>query len=149
MKKKKRDFKENPKNILSAKRAMKKFVDYLNQAKIFNEKIPYLVIHQKDKRMSSNLELELTFKDNINYNGNETIFNYIIEKLNNVSNYEIAFKYNEIIASITDKTNKKCYFNYLVAFSVLNFDKKCNKIKLIIQMYNNSIPDFCFIGVNN
>ena len=41
-----RDYKKNPKIIFSLKTRMRKFIDLINEAEIFNEKIPYMVIHQ-------------------------------------------------------------------------------------------------------
>lgn len=157
-----RDFKENPECIFSIKQSMRKFVDCLNSIEIFNEKIPYLMIHQSEKQMSSELELKLTFKENIiaNYTEkqvgkvNNQIFEYISKKLDELPNF--SFEYGETIMKIIDKTKIDHYCSYLVAFNVSIFDDDSdenmeidNVCKLRIRIYNKDIPNFEIVNIKN
>ena len=91
-----RDFKEIPKSVFLTRQAMKKFTDCLNKSGIFNQKIPYLVIHQKERYYGSELELKLTFKEDIktictSKDANERdkqLTMYILKKLNSVPNFK-------------------------------------------------------------
>ena len=160
--KEKRDYKQNPECIFSIKQSMRKFVDCLNNTEIFNEKIPYLIIHQSDKRMSNEVELKLTFKENIIANctekqadkANNQIFQYISKKLDELPNF--SFEYGETIMKIIDKTNIDHYRIYLVAFNVWIFDDDSdenmeidNVCKLRIRIYNKDIPNFEMVNINN
>lgn len=157
----KRDFKENPECIFSIKQTMRKFVDCLNSTEIFNEKIPYLIIQQSEKRMSSELEVKLTFKENIIANCtekqadkvNNQIFEYVSKKLDELPNF--SFEYGETIIKIIDKTNIDHYRSYLVAFNVWIFDDVLmkenteidNVCKLKIRIHNKDIPNFEIVNI--
>ena len=85
----KRDFKENPEIIVSKRKIVNTFTDCLNKAEIFNEKIPYLVIHRTEREgLGSRLEIDLTFKEDIKGictsenedDANKKLTQYIIKK---------------------------------------------------------------------
>lgn len=125
----KRDFRVHPKAGFSTRAAMRKFTDCLNEAGIFNEKIPYLVIHQGEKYYSSKLELKLTFKDNIKnictskdiQEIDKQLTGYILKKLNKIPNFEFSIDKFWVILMI-DKTNTEVYKQYAIftLFEVFN-----------------------------
>lgn len=134
----KRNFKENPKSVFSVRESMQKFIDCLNNAKIFNEKIPYLVIQQKEKRDTSKMEIKLTYKEKLN--NKKEIYEYITKKLDNLSKF--SFEYNDTLIKIIDKTDENLYKSYLVAFLVSQEKCENNTCKLVIYIYNKDIPGF-------
>ena len=160
-----RNYKKYPKNELSTRARMKKFVDCLNKAEIFNEKIPYLVIHQKERYFSSKLQIKLTFKENINEiitekncdKASEQFENYIIDKLNSISTLSVKKSFNNVFLEIIDSTDINCYKKYLVAYNFKIFNNVCykniNNCFLIMKIYNKNIPLFKIVpneeGSNN
>ena len=150
----KRDYTVHPETNFSARARMKKFVDCLNKAGIFNEKIPYLVIHQGEKYYSSKLELKLTFKENIKDifidkncdELNEQFEKYIIDKLNDIPNFVFKKSTNKVFLEIIDKTNSEHYKKYVVAYNFEIFNEfhkeNSNNCTLIIRIYNKDIPLF-------
>ena len=154
----KRNYKEFPEPNFSARTKMKKFVDCLNKAEIFNEKIPYLIIKRGEKYYSSKLEVNLTFKEDIkdkftdnNCNKiNEQFENYIIEKLDNIPNFEFKKANSKVFLDIIDKTNAEHYKKYLIAYKFEIFNRTCEKISsnctLTMRIYNTGIPLFEIIA---
>ena len=134
---------------------MKKFIDCLNRAEIFEEKIPYLVIHRKEKFFSSKLELNVTFRENIsklivNNNEKEQIEKYIIDKLNKNQNFTVKKSSNSVFLKVIDnsdvKYNKKFLVAYYFDFSNIFSKKDINKCLMSIEIYNKYIPMFELIS---
>ncbi len=148
----KRDYKKHPEIVFSTRAIMKKFVDCLNQAEIFNEKIPYLVIHQGEKYYSSILKLNLTFKENIksmltgenSSKVNEQFEKYIIDKLNNIPN--INFRKSNLFLEFIDETNTEHYKKYMISYTFEIFNnihkRNSSNCTLTIRIYNKDIPLF-------
>ena len=151
-----RDFKENPKCIFSTRQAMIKFTDCLNKSGIFNEEIPYLVIHQGERFYGSEQKLKLTFKENIktictSKDTNERdkqLTMYILKKLNSVPNFEFDLV-NKVFIHMLDKTDKDVYKKYLVAYLFSFFYKFedenkpiTNSCNLVVRIYNKDVPSF-------
>ena len=118
----KRDFKENPEIIVSKRKIVNTFTDCLNKAEIFNEKIPYLVIHRTEREgLGSRLEIDLTFKEDIKGictsenedDANKKLTQYIIKKLNTISNFEFSLNGKWYI-DVLDKTNIEHYKSFSV-----------------------------------
>lgn len=149
-----RDFKEIPKSVFLTRQAMKKFTDCLNKSGIFNQKIPYLVIHQKERYYGSELELKLTFKEDIknictSKDANERdkqLTMYILKKLNSVPNFKFDLA-NKVFIDMLDKTDKEVYKKYLVAYFFGFSDDDENKpitnsCNLVVRIYKKDIPLF-------
>lgn len=148
-----RDFKENPKCIFSTRQAMRKFTDCLNKSGIFNEEIPYLVIHQGERYYGSELKLKLTFKEDIktictSKDANERdkqLTMYILKKLNSVPNLKFDLA-NKVFIHMLDKTDKEVYKKYLVAYSFYEFNDEnkpiTNSCNLVVKIYKKDIPLF-------
>lgn len=151
-----RDFKEHPKIVFSTRQAMRKFTDCLNKSGIFNEKIPYLVIHQGERYYGSELKLKLTFKEDIknictSKDANERdkqLTMYILKKLNSVPNFKFDLA-NKVFIDMLDKTDKEVYKKYSVAYWFgfsCEFDDEdkpiTNSCNLVVRIYNKDRPSF-------
>lgn len=156
----KKDFKRNIKTGFSTKTAMRKFIDCLNKAEIFNEKIPYLVIHQGEKYYDSKLELKLTFKDNIKdictskdkEEVNKQLMNHILNKLNEIPNFQFDIDRFGVIGMI-EKTNTGIYkyyaiFTYYKVFNQMHDESKpiTNNCTLIVKPVNKYRITFDIYG---
>ena len=153
----KRNYKTNPKHIFSLRYKMKTFIDLLNKVEIFNELIPYMVIHRGEKFYSSKLELNLTFKDFF-YNKyidascdhiNELFTNYILSKLNTTPNIVVTTTDNQHFFKLIDKSNEDFYLTYTVAYIFDLFsefhninENNLNNCKLVVRIYNKNTPLF-------
>lgn len=145
-----RDLKKIPKCVFSTRQAMRKFTDCLNKSGIFNQKIPYLVMHQGERYYDSELKLKLTFKEDIktictSKEANERdkqLTMYILEKLNSVPNFKFDLA-NKVFIDMLDKTDKEVDKKYLVAYEFHNGNKPItNSCSLIVRIYNKNIPLF-------
>ncbi len=149
-------FKKIPKNVFSTRQAMRKFTDCLNKSGIFNQKIPYLVIHQGERYYGSELKLKLTFKEDIKTictskdanERNKQLTKYILKKLNSVPNFKFDLE-NKVFIHMLDKTDKEVYKMYTVAYSFgfsYEFDDEnkpiTNSCNLVVRIYKKDIPLF-------
>jgi len=143
-----RDFKKKPMNIFSCRGGMKRFTDGLNNANIFNEKIPYLVIHRGEKRRDSELEIKLTFKDDVISNlkkktikgRNKEIIDYIYNKLKEVPDFHLGDVYTQKNSSsfldMLDPSDAIGYAESRYYYPNPKYDLVCNSIVMIDKTNN-------------
>lgn len=158
----KRNYKDNPKHIFSLRLKMKKFIDLLNYAELFNEQIPYMVIHRGKNYYNSKLELNLTFKESIKNicisknidEANKQFSKYILEKLNNITNIVVKSSYNQVFLEVIEKSDENYYLSYMIAYTFELFNQLHNEkekisdnCKLIVRLYNKNSPLFEIFGI--